>query len=377
MPIYKRGPNRYCIRIYQQGKPRDWIVNGTKKEAETFESRKRLELAAAAPTESRTAPGFSDFCLGRYRLHAEAHLAPATWRNRQYTLATLIEHFENKRIDRITASDVEKYQHARLKDVSAVKVNDEVKCFKAILNYAAKHGVPARVPAVSRLPERKTKGRVKVWTADEVQRLYAAVQDECPKLLGMTVVLMNTGLRKGELLALEWSSVDLERQYLKIYPSEEWRPKDNEPREVPIGAAALPWLDVTARMRLSDRWVFPARRKKVGGKWVAERYKVWPQNQFDRAVAKAKVGGSPHVCRHTYASHFLAKVPDLFLLAQVLGHSHGRVTSLYSHLLPDHLERARDAVNMAAPLMLMAGTPDGHDRDTEPVRKRRKTGQEG
>jgi len=50
--------------------------------------------------------------------------------------------------------------------------------------------------------------------------------------------------------------------------------------------------------------------------------------------------------RHTYASHFLASVPDLFLLAQVLGHSSIRITELYSHMLPGRLNRAKNAVSI-------------------------------
>jgi hypothetical protein len=50
----------------------------------------------------------------------------------------------------------------------------------------------------------------------------------------------------------------------------------------------------------------------------------------------------------------LKEVPDLFLLARVLGHSDARVTRLYSHLLPEHLARARNAVQFGAPV---AATP--------------------
>jgi len=46
----------------------------------------------------------------------------------------------------------------------------------------------------------------------------------------------------------------------------------------------------------------------------------------------------------------------LFLLAHVLGHSHQRVTELYAHLLPDHLARARNAVNLGPALQTVAAT---------------------
>jgi hypothetical protein len=85
----------------------------------------------------------------------------------------------------------------------------------------------------------------------------------------------------------------------------------------------------------------------VGCPTTKEHYAYWPKRGFDEARKAAKLEGGPHTLRHTYASHFLASTPDLFLLARVLGHSDTRVTRLYAHLLPDHLARARDAVSLA------------------------------
>jgi len=354
MPIYSRGKNRYEVRIWWNGKPQGKIIHGTKKEAEAYEAKRRLELEAIAPSEYRTAPGFSQFSLGAYAIHAEARLGKRTWRNRRYQVATLVEFFGNKPLDRMTAADVERFQNVRAKQVKPGKVNDDVKVLKRILNYAVSQGVPARSPKVSALPVRKTKGRVMVWTEAEATKLYKAFQEHVPALLGMTVVMMNTGIRAGEALALEWSCVNFEKGMLLIYPNEEWQPKNGEPREVPFSSACLPWLQ---GKRKSRRWVFPSGK--------GTRYATWPQNQWNRAREKSGVGGSPHVCRHTFASHFLASQPDLFLLAKVLGHSHQRVTELYAHLLPDHLARAREVVCLPAPLALVSG----HGPDTVSVGK--------
>jgi integrase len=369
MPKYKRGPNKYCVRIYLSGKPKDWIVHGTAAEADRFEARKRLELAATAQSEHRTAPTFSQFCAAEYKLHAEQQLGAATWANRQYTLATLSEYFGDTKLDAFSPTLIAEYRRERLELVGATKVNDEVRHLGTVLRYAVGIGVPAVVPKLKKLPEPKTTGRVRVWSAAEVAKLYAAIQAECPRLLGLAVVLVNTGMRKGEVLALEWSWVDVQRGLIFIQPNAYWRPKSNKPREVPLGSALRPWLDVPAAHREHAKYVFCTRRKKqTGALWSADRYVTWPQNQFDRAIATAGIGGSPHVARHTFASHFLRAVPDLFLLAQVLGHSHTRVTEIYSHLLPDHLAKARDAVNIPAPL---ASLPR-HGSDMESRSKNRK-----
>jgi Phage integrase family len=119
------------------------------------------------------------------------------------------------------------------------------------------------------------------------------------------------------------------------------RPKSGRAREIPISDALLPWL----HLRRRSAYVVPdLPRKGKGG-----RYASWPSLAFDRAVEGAKLDGTPHTLRHTFAAHFLASVPDLTLLAEILGHSDTAVTKLYKHLLPDHLARARNAVQVCAP----------------------------
>jgi integrase len=97
------------------------------------------------------------------------------------------------------------------------------------------------------------------------------------------------------------------------------------------------------------------------------RYESWPKRKFDRARKAAGLQGGPHTLRHTFASHFLKQVPDLFLLARVLGHSDARVTRTYAHLLPDHLARARNAVRFAAPASSASATERAAARWKKPI----------
>jgi hypothetical protein len=157
--------------------------------------------------------------------------------------------------------------------------------------------------------------------------------------------LANTGSRRGEAIALTWEDVDLERRMIRYWPSAEWQPKSGEPRDVPINDALLPWLQAPHG---SDKWVFPSARKGPDGK--LQPFTYWPQRKFDRARTHAKLAGGPHTLRQTYATHFLATTPDLFLLGRVLGHSSARVTELYSHLLPDAMTRAAQAVSFPTTL---------------------------
>jgi len=343
MPVYAKG-KKWRVRVWWKGKPREWVLEegASKADAEAFEARKRVELEVGAERiETRVVPRLSAFIENVYLDHAQVHLAKKTMKDRTYTLATLEAHFGDMRLGDIDKVAVARFQKARLREVSAGSVNDDVKVLLAVLNYAREElGYPIAPLKVKHLPKSGRRRNVTPWTTDEMGRLLLAVRKKSPDILPLVVCIANTGLRKGEALALTWENVDERRKLLRIWPNAEWQPKNRQPREVPYNQTVADLF----KQRASKKWVFPCS--------TGERYATWPQRQFDRARKAAGLVGGPHTLRHTYASHFLDANPDLYLLGQVLGHSHQRVTELYSHLLPTHLERARTAVEFKPPRML-------------------------
>jgi integrase len=400
MAIYKKSENKWRVRIWHQGQRADWIVEGDKNDALGFEAQKRLELQKKGSLpQNRAAPKFSDFCVKTYAPHAETHLKKRTWTNRQYTIATLVEFFGDLKLTEITTPIGEEYQRKRLRDKNqASTINDDVKVLRAILNYALYLGVPAVELVLKNLPVRKKK-RLGYWTQDQAQMLLATLAELYPDLYWVTLFLLETGCRKGEALALEFRDVDLKHWLIRIQPNEEWQPKDGEAREIPIDPNGPLGVWLADEATSGRRFVFvSARRNEDTG--LHTPFAFWPQRKFDiarlatghrssckgckatkapawlrppagLAFACAEHGmvGGPHTTRHTYATHFLASQPDLYLLGRILGHSHERVTKLYAHLLPDHLERARGAVRFAAPFgvaemkarMRWGGLPDDGD----------------
>lgn len=345
MPNYKgRRAGTRRVVIWVRGRGLEWIVGGSKADGDAFEARKRLELEAEGLTK-RVAPIFSEFCKHQYKPYAETNLKASTWKKvRVYQVATLREFFGDMKLTEITTEEIERYKRERVRAVGPTSINNELRVLRAILNYATATGYPAACPKMQRLAVRG-KPRVAFLTATELGKLFAEARAESPELVRLLVFLANTGCRKGEALACEWEWIDLDAAMIRIPSNALWQPKSGKPREIPMSDACRA---VLLGPRASERWVFP----KAGG----ERYVDFPKDAFWAARNRAKLKGGPHTLRHTFASHFLQAVPDLFLLAQVLGHSHGRVTELYSHLLPDHLARARNAVNLGPSLQPMAQT---------------------
>lgn len=328
MPVYKKSPGKWRVRVWNQGIRQDWIVEGSKAEAEAFEARKRLE----APGEIRIVPTLADFSAGHYVLHAQAHLKKSTLRNRLYQLETLLEHLGSLKLDRITPAEIETFKASRTRDgIRPATVNDDLKVLSVVLNHARSLGVAIQAPAFKILPVRGKRRNAEPWSRADVAELLKVCADLDPELLPVVVFLLNTGCRKGEALSLERRNVDLAAGIVRIWASEEWQPKSGKNREVPINAALRPWLEG------SGRWVFPTRK--------GTRFVGWPQNRFDRVRQAALLEGGPHKCRHTYASHFLAARHDLNLLGRIMGHSHAKVTALYGHLLPDAIKDAAEVVS--------------------------------
>ncbi len=359
MPNYPgRTPGTRRVTVYHNGKQYEQTIKGDRTDGARFEARWRLELEVKSGTVERVAPRFSELCDGHYRIHAEQNL-PSTWKNvRVYQVATLAEYFGDLRLTDISTRKVDMYKLMRREDdeMANSSINNELRVLSTILKFAREdRGFPVAEDLKIRMLPRGGEPERTPWTVAELQRLFESTRMIRPQLLPMLVFLLNTGCRKGEALAARWSWVDLEANLLRIPNTREWQPKSRKAREVPLSDGVRAIL---SGKRASETWIFPAEH---GG-----RFKVFPKELFQRCRDDAQLKGGVHTLRHTFASHFLMGEPNLFLLSKVLGHSHQRVTEIYAHLLPGHLSRARNVVNIvpglaeAAPMIQTKRNSGGH-----------------
>lgn len=276
--------------------------------------------------------------LRHYEKHARPRMRRRTWLNRKSLLRAVQAELGDRELEALQPEDLDGYAERRLgAGLQRVSVNNELRALRRLLNFGRARRHYAGALEVELLQEDEQ--RVRFWSSAEVDRLLLELRKQSPRLVPVVVLIANTGCRRGEALALEWQRVNFDRGLIEFWPSKDWRPKSGRPREVPMSTELRQVLERLPRR--SERWVFPAA--------TGERWAYWPQLQFDRARRAAGLVGGPHTLRHTFASLFLSRCADLPLLALLLGHSDARVTRLYAHLLPDHLERARNVVRFAPP----------------------------
>ncbi len=213
-------------------------------------------------------------------------------------------------------------------------VNFELGTIRTILNVAIKWGY---------LRENPTKQVKRLKNTDaKLPRLLDA--EECRRFLDHTpanlhpvfFTFLNTGMRKGELINLQWADIDLVRRKIKIRRKEDWHPKTGE-REIPMNDAVFSLFQKLKKANdkgLKSKYVFPSR---TGG-----RMKDRLREELIKIAKAAGITGltKVHSLRHAFASHLVMAGVDLPTVQKLMGHSDIQTTMIYAHLAPDHLSEA-------------------------------------
>jgi integrase/recombinase XerD len=176
---------------------------------------------------------------------------------------------------------------------------------------------------------------------DEVDRLLAAPDPSVPRGLrdkALLEVLYASGMRVSELVALRPGDLNLDNGYLTCIG------KGDKQRIVPVGHDAVDWIrrymregrPALLRKRASP-WLFVNARggalSRVGFWKILKAYGI--QAGITREI-------SPHVLRHSFATHLLERGADLRAIQVMLGHADLSTTQIYTHVLEARLKAVYD-----------------------------------
>lgn len=183
----------------------------------------------------------------------------------------------------------------------------------------------------------------KFLTADQVDALLAAPDVATPIGLrdrALIEVLYATGLRVSELVGLRLADVALDRGYVQCLG------KGRKARIVPVGDQAVHWVQ---RYLHDARPGFVARRETPflfvsarGGRRLS-RAGFWKILKGYGRKADIRAPLSPHVLRHSFATHLLDRGADLRAIQTMLGHADLSTTQIYTHVLEARLRNVYDS----------------------------------
>jgi integrase/recombinase XerD len=182
------------------------------------------------------------------------------------------------------------------------------------------------------LPFPKTRRKLpNILSQEEVARLIEASGGLFERTLLM--VLYGTGMRRAEVARLKIADVDSQRMVLHVVNG-----KGGKDRDLPLSPTLLETLRAYWRWLRPRTYLFPSRMHRDREQPITDKI-VWRVCAEARKRAGIQKKVSPHLIRHSWATHLLETGTDLRTIQLLLGHEDLEVTARYLHLSQQHLQQ--------------------------------------
>lgn len=230
-------------------------------------------------------------------------------------------------------------------NISAVTVHRKISCLRIFFRYLRKEGHVQHNPMEKVvLPKRKKK--LPVFVGEEaIGRLLDKFEfgDDFRGMMNRTIIemLYLTGIRRAELIGLKNTDIDLGSSALKVTG------KRNKQRIIPILDELKSRISEYTEIRnrefggLESEWFFVTD----SGNKLYDKY-VYNTVRNYLAMVTTIEKKSPHVLRHTFATHMLNRGADLNSIKELLGHANLSATQIYTH---NTFEKLKEVYKQAHP----------------------------
>jgi integrase len=265
------------------------------------------------------------------REHAPTTAAPERI---AYAIDALLPFWSGRMVADITRETCRAYGRDRARAPGTIR--RELGMLRASINHEVREGRLTR-PVTVWLPP-KPDGKDRWLTRSEFAGLLRAGRRDkrCRLYLPLFCLIgLYTGARKGAILSLRWPQVDLDRARIDFNSPGLARTSKGRPI-IPIPRGLL-WFLRKARERGSELGYVVNR----DGRRIKD-----VKRSFPTACRRAGLAGvTPHTLRHTAGTWMAQRAVPLWEIAGYLGQTHERTAAIYSHHSPDHLARAREALD--------------------------------
>lgn len=237
-----------------------------------------------------------------------------------------------------TASDIRRFIMELMgpRKYTATSVRRKIAALRSYFALQKREGRRADNPAADVPPPKAPKRLPQVMSEPEVARLLKTRRTgktEVQRLrdIAMMELLYASGIRRAELVGLNLSDVDLDRRVMRVIG------KGNKQRTVFLNQAAADAIRayLGLRPRTPDEALFLSKRKtRLSHRqaWVVFR-------EFAQLSGLTK-HVTPHVMRHSFATHLLENGADIVTIKELLGHESLSTTQIYTNVSLEHMRRS-------------------------------------
>ena len=288
-------------------------------------------------------------------IHAKVHCREKSWREDQRLFNKHLAVWHARRINTITTADIAAL-HSRIGRKTTCQANRLLTLLCKLFNYGRRTLRTDRANPCDGVRRFHETARERFLSADELKRLFKALSEEPEPFRSFFLLLLLTGARKGNVLAMRWRDVDLDDRLWRIPTNQS---KSREPLTVVLSPESMEILRRRQAEVDGSQFVFPGSGKNG--------HLIEPKSAWQRIVKRAKLYDCRmHDLRRTLGSWQAAGGASLLIIGKSLGHRSESATRIYARLANDPV---RESVEKATMAMIAAvnGTDiiDGGGYDSE------------
>jgi integrase/recombinase XerD len=209
---------------------------------------------------------------------------------------------------------------------------------RALFQFLIQEGILETNPIEELESPKIPKTLPEILSLKEVEQLLEQPNPQTPLAIrdrAMLEVLYATGMRVSELTQLPMNQVNLEGGYVLVFG------KGSKERIVPLGSEAIKWVNLylkVARERLAKGKDRPFLFINRSGRAMS-RQQFWKNIKAYGRRAGIRKRITPHLLRHSFASHLLERGADLRSVQMMLGHVDISTTQIYTHVTGERLKK--------------------------------------
>jgi len=322
---------------YSHKTAREW---GERRERELLRDGLRVREAMPAPSPplpaaEKEVPTLREFAPRFIDHYARANRQkPSGIAAKETILSThLIPLLGDRTLNAIGNEDVQELKH-RLKHKAPKTVNNVLSVLNVVLKSAVEWALIERVPCTIRLLK-TPKTSAQYHDFETYERLVEAAQRLDDRTALIVLLGGEAGLRCGEIMALEWSDVDLNKRQLTVERSD-WKGYVNSTK-----GGRVRYVPMTVRLAHALRTHRHLRGRRVlcqdDGTPMTQKI---VQDHVRRAAQLANVQPGVHILRHTFCSHLAMRGAPARAIQNLAGHQDLSTTQRYMHVSPAVVEDA-------------------------------------
>ena len=342
-------------RSFTIGKFPDWKVTAARARAK--ELRQDIDNGGdplADVEAERTAPTVAEL-IERFEAEHLPRKREVTAQEYRRTLKNHVRpHFgTHTKVTDVTYADIDALHRKITKAGSPYSANRAVAIMSKMFSLAVRWHMRETNPCKG-IERNKEHHRRRYLSGDELGRLVAVLAEHPDRQVANAVrMLLLTGARRGEVLSMRWSDVDLGAGTWSKPASST---KQNQHHEVPLSAPARALLasirdEQAAPGRALGEFVFPSTGKKGH---LVEIKKSWATITKAAGIKSLRL----HDLRHSYASALVSSGASLPLIGSLLGHSSPATSARYSHMYSDPMRAAAEKIGVLIENAGKDSTPD-------------------